>query len=748
MNWIRVGLLGILIIWRGAMLPGALVAQNLHKSQKRLERILPEFNRAFEENNPAILSTRAYRHDLRILKRSYERYHRNYYGVADSLEKRNNEALLLALSGNFSKAAQQLRNVQASRIGYHRGLIHLLQKDYAAALTDLNDSGVSSHGKLNRMVALGVSGDVAGALRTAAALTDLTGKGAYNEAVLMKKSGAEEAAVEKVSAALLKKKLPVYYLQRGDLLMRLGKPERAVTDFGKLSKKMPAALVRYAHALLSLERYQEAVVLLEKYLDSGNPALRPEARLILGDALYGLQRYQEAQSYYERAARYRPLLEPARTGLANVALSERRYGAAKTLLERILEQDKAPVAAWLGLAVANYGLHRYQEALNCFGKAAEKMDPADPSLADMFVSRGYCHYFTGRQESARQDFETAIRLDAGRYEALAGMSNIAIDNKQFSAAGTYLSKALRYQKEDDKMWSNYGNLLLHFGMFRKSYTVFGNAVRLNPRNLNAQNGWGVSLLERDQLELAKVLFDSLVRTNPSSPFILNNRGIVHAYIGNRYEQHQEKDRADASYERAGGDFNAAMNNAPARQFYHVNKGNVFRYWQQFDDARLSYQSYQDKSALNNTAVMMAGLERMKDARYYMGVALQLDSTHKVFQYNMTVLANGKARELAQLVASSRNSGLYSDIGIKYSLDGYVTIYLYDYEYNTLSFPGRHHMPLPRYEFSGDYLIPEYDFTLLPYSAKDDPVVRQKRLRPTKVKSGGKLRSGTRCPVLF
>ena len=106
--------------------------------------------------------------------------------------------------------------------------------------------------------------------------------------------------------------------------------------------------------------------------------------------------------------------------------------------------------------------------------------------------------------------------------------------------------------------------------------------------------------------------------------------------------------------------------------------------------------------------------------------------------------------MMRLVASSDENGPFADIGIKYSRDGFVTIYLYDYEYDKLTFPGRHYMPLPVAEYKEDYFIPEYDFKLLPYAkAKKRIVIKEKRIRykSQKVKMPGSTgKSGTHCPV--
>src|SRR5690606_28371020 len=131
----------------------------------------------------------------------------------------------------------------------------------------------------------------------------------------------------------------------------------------------------------------------------------------------------------------------------------------------------------------------------------------------------------------------------------------------------------------------------------------------------------------------------------------------------------------------------------------------------------------------------------------MGVALQIDSTHRVFHYNMNLLTQGKAKEQARFLASSRDSGHYTEISIKYSLDGYVTIYLYDYEYRRMYFPVRHSVPSPDYQFQELRLIPELDYSFIPYTEKmQEKKVKRKSAKTPKIKWKGRARSGTKCPV--
>lgn len=748
MNRLRLLLL-FMVLFLQKEAPG----QSFAACEKRLEELLPEFNRAIELQEPHLLKQKAYRKKLGRLQKAYTNYRKVYYSPGDSNARANNEAVILALSGHAAKSASQIRFVADStaRASYHRGLALMLAGRYAESAEVLQKSREPNAG-LNSAVSVGYSRGYSEALRFSQRNSggDPTGKGSYNEGLLYLTGGDTAAAFDRFTKALAVRGEDLFTQQRGDLYLLSGSPEKALEDYRQISKRTPSSFTRQGNALVALGRFSKAIPLFRVGLESGEKDVAGAALLGMGNALYGQRAYSEAKVYYQRASRHAPFATQSLCGTANVALAMQQYTFALTIFDRVLTLDTTMTTAYVGRGIAKYGLRDYTGALRDFERTRDLAGVSRSELADVLVCRGYCHYYTGDRESARTDFERAVGIDPARYEALAGLGKIEIDARKYAVAGQHLSKALAYYKENDRMWVNYGNLLLHFGMFDKAFGVFRNAIELNSSNLHAQNGRGITLLEKDRLEESRLLFDSLLRTNPGRPLLLNNRGIVHAYLGNRHAQYHESQQADKSYKLAEADFNQAMQNAPARKFYHVNKGNVFRYWQQYDDARLAYQSYQDKSALNNTAVLLAGLERMKDARYYLGVALQIDSTHRVFQYNMRTLAQGKAREMARFVASARDQGPYTEISLKYSLDGYVTIYLYDYEYEDLYFPGRHHLSLPVRAMGQYRLIPEFDFSLMPFSEKrpDNASVKRTPGRLPKLKLRGRPKNGTRCPVLF
>ncbi|QRR03717.1 tetratricopeptide repeat protein [Dyadobacter sandarakinus] len=753
---IRLLILSGLVLW-WAFTATEACAQDFSECQRIIKELLPVFNRAFEENNPVLLREEAYQRGVRNLQSAYTLYNKQHFGAADSVQRMNNEAVVLALSGNYQKALHLSQALEPGEkendIRYNRGLFAMLAGRYREAVQEFSVVPGHAQSSLNTLVALGKQKQYGEALDFASGASTRSsgGKWNYNIGLTYKFKKMPEEAVNELTTAIRQKDEMAYRLQRGDILMHAGQHKKAVRDFEKVARAHPKAQIRYANALLSLGQFGAARAMFERYLEGDDRHFKADAYLGMGHACYGLQQITEAQRYYRLASTLQREAPPLLCGIGNTYLSRHEYQTAFGFFDKVIKKDSSYLPAYLGRAVSWYGQKKYDLALADFKKAEAALDADNRFFADLFVTKGFSEYYLKKAGAAQDDFQKAVRLDGTRYEALAGISSIMIDQKRYSEAGQYLSRALQYEKGYDVMWSNYGNLLLHFDMYKKSFDVFRKAVSLNPANINAQNGWGVVLLENDQLDRSIALFDSLVNEHPELPFLNNNHGIVQAYIGNRHDQRRQSQEASLRYDGAFADFKKAMETAPARKFYHVNQGNVYRYMERFDEAKVSYQSYQDKSALNNTAVMYAGQERLNDARYYLGVALQIDSLHRVFQYNMTILAKGKQKEMMRLVASGDENSPFSDIGIKYSRDGFVTIYLYDYEYDPLSFPGRHYMPLPAAEYQEDYFIPDYDFKLVPYSKKKHTAARKRHVKykTQKVKlPGSKGKRGTRCPALI
>ena len=96
------------------LVPRAAFAQDFNECQRIVKDLLPVFNRSFEENNPALLREETYQRGIRNLQAAYAMYHKQAFQPSDSVQRMNNEAVILALLGNYQKAFHIMEELDLS----------------------------------------------------------------------------------------------------------------------------------------------------------------------------------------------------------------------------------------------------------------------------------------------------------------------------------------------------------------------------------------------------------------------------------------------------------------------------------------------------------------------------------------------------------------------------------------------------------------------------------------------------------
>uniref|UniRef100_UPI003F7305C7 tetratricopeptide repeat protein n=1 Tax=Dyadobacter sp. TaxID=1914288 RepID=UPI003F7305C7 len=370
--------------------PGNATAQDFGECQRLVKDLLPVFNRSFEENNPTLLREESYQRGIRNLQSAYALYHKEAFDPADSVQRMNNEAVILALLGNSQKALHIMEELDLSKqdahLRYNRGLFALLSGKYNAARNDFAEAPGGSQANLNTVVSFGKQKQYGQAIDFAAGNSAKSsgGKWNYNLGMAYKYTGRTEEAIDEVTTAIRQKDEMAYRLQRGDMLMRTGNEKRAVKDFERVARKHPKAQIRYANALLSLGQFGAAKAVFATYLETDDRTFRGDAYLGMAHSNYGLKLISEAQRYYKLASTLKWETPALQSGIANTHLSKREYQTAFTLFDRVIKKDSTYMPAYLGRAVAYYGQKKYDLALKDFKKAEKAMDENNRFFADLF----------------------------------------------------------------------------------------------------------------------------------------------------------------------------------------------------------------------------------------------------------------------------------------------------------------------------------------------------------------------------
>lgn len=665
----------------------------------------------------------------------------------DFVPRQNNGAITLAEAHKNGPALALLDRAAQTRpsdtLAYNRALLLIRLKRYDEAAKILAERPAFAHAQLNLGLLQSQLGVVQQGLKTlesAPVSADWVSTKALNRALLHYQSGYYEDALYALESAANNS---IAQLLRADIAVAKGQYNAALKRYKELEDDEtfgPIIPVRVGNALLGLRRFKDAIKEFENYLKSGDRTAIPSARLGLASALYGLDDYEEAIGEYRAAVQLMPQSDLARTGLANAYASNHDYRNARTYYEAVLKQNPEHTNAQMGLGVVAFRQNKPDEAASHFAQIKAELQPTNPDHADAFLHQGLLALRQNQPDTAQQALEVALRLRPGDASGLSGLSELYRKQELYGKALEALDQTI-YQtakhhwpgatqptpemsaKTKARMLANRGSLLLKINQIEQAYPVFKEALKNDRSNVNALNGLAVSLLEMDKLDQAGTVYDSLINGGIRKSFLHNNRGIVRAYEALQADKRNQTDKARQLYQRALADYERAQQLDTTRKFYQNNLGNVLKNLGRYKEAIEHYENYFSKSAINNLGALYAADKKPDFSRYYLNLAIQLDSNNAIYHYNRAQFYRQFHPDSLILkpnvVAAERQMSMGS-ISTKYSRDGFVNIYLYDYDFDASDYPADHRFPIrPEIPRAPD-LLPVEDFVRMPEPGNPTP----------------------------
>lgn len=532
------------------------------------------------------------------------------------------------------------------------------------------------------------------------------------------------------------------------------KADKLATRVGK-HPSGPRFLVQRGNSSLALAEYTTAEALYREYLATKDPYYRFAARLGLGHALYRQRKYQEAVLEYDAACRLNDFSAEAWLSLGNAYVGTNGQRQAQKAYERALDLDSTQKHAWLGLGIIYYRLQNYSEAVCCFEQAGEILNAKNPHHADFFAARAFCRLYSHQTALAKDDVQTAVQLSGKGLLPCLAMSEYCRIEGYFLTSLKWLERAIRANPEISvRMLVNRGNIYLKCNEYQQALDDFTQAHALDPSNINASNGLGVSYLNIDDIDRAKVLYDSLLRKK-QLPMLYNNRGIVQSYMSLR-ERHNRDQAEEAKFSDLSlKDFEKGLEIDSTKKAYNVNIGNVFKNRNEESSAIAHYQLYLSKNAINNMGVLFAKDTRKDFSKHYIDIAITYDSSNTIYLYNRAKLHHDHFKDQFFRRADFQQAFKLKptqDISLKYSPDGFITIFLFDYEFETYHFPGNplfdiHPQPINDFAFlpSLDFIPMKEGGEIRTRNGKGGYLVTKNQLqfRPASRKQRGR----TKCPKI-
>ena len=313
------------------------------------------------------------------------------------------------------------------------------------------------------------------------------------------------------------------------------------TAAGNVSDNRTTDLFEKVSTLLKKDDHLNAIEALDAIINLNPDNLK--ALSLKADALFHLERYDEAAGYYDKITSIDPTYLDAYlwNDIGSAFFNLGDYEKADAYYDRAINLD--PDFAW---ALRNKGLvqqvHRnYPEAITYYNKAIE----ANHQYLDPYYDKGTVLLDQGSPDLAIPCFDAVLKLEPENVWAwgMKARALEALENDE-EALKCY-EKATKINPDDIVTWNDKGNLLYKLDKYEAALVCYNKVIELDPESTY---GWSnkalaeVCLGKADELKQTykKVVefTERAIVNDPGNLGMWSDLGFAHEYLGN-YERSEE-----------------------------------------------------------------------------------------------------------------------------------------------------------------------------------------------------------------
>ncbi len=213
-------------------------------------------------------------------------------------------------------------------------------------------------------------------------------------------------------------------------------------------------------------------------------------------------------------------------GLGRLAERQKKWNTAASHYRRALELNGKSVAAALGLGRSMEEVDKTAARI-AYGRAIE----IDPSSAEACNDFGVFLFRSEETDRAIAEMIEAVRLSPQRAVFHENLGRAYRKQQKWKEAERELAEATRLAPNETSAWATLGHLRAQQKNFEGAAAAFRAALDLDSSSEEAASGLGDSLSEAGRLPDAEALLIKVLESNPSSPVLWNNLGVVRTRRG-------------------------------------------------------------------------------------------------------------------------------------------------------------------------------------------------------------------------
>jgi cellulose synthase operon protein C len=364
-----------------------------------------------------------------------------------------------------------------------------------------------------------------------AALDDAKAPGDYEAARVHFESGELQLATQKLKVLLSEK--PRHVSSRillGRTYLNLGYAAAAEEQFGVAMRSgadIGLLAVPLGESLRDQRKFGELLETLKPKSFSSD--VRAQVLILHGEAQLALRKLDAAKESFLSAQALAPSSAAPLTGLAHLALLEKRYADARGAAERATRIEPEHAGAWFVRGEIERTSGRLDDALGLLDEAIKRAEahiPARNARAAILIDR--------RQfDAARTDVEfVRIRMPGDPQAAYLHARILFHDGHRgaareaLSAAANALARMRPEELRDHAPSALLAGIVAQAQeRMEDAYQYFSDYVNRFPFNASANSRLASLALSRGELERAAKLVEPVLRAQP-------NNGRAHAVVGN------------------------------------------------------------------------------------------------------------------------------------------------------------------------------------------------------------------------
>lgn len=282
--------------------------------------------------------------------------------------------------------------------------------------------------------------------------------------------------------------LPLYYL--AEMMLEIGKREWAIDNFN-------AAAFYFRMA---------------QYL---SPDLE-QTYLLLGDIMEKVGQFNDAIALYQHIPSTSSFYRKAQTRVAVSHYKLEQLDESRLQLMGLAESDAKDYESLLTLADMFMDLDKYEEAIETYSKALERIGDVEKEHWSILYARGIAYEQLKQWEKAEPDFLKALELYPDQPEVLnyLGYSWLIMD-KNLEEAKDMLQKAVIQRPTNSYIIDSYGWALYKLGLYEEAVAFLERANALIPDNITTNEHLGDVYWQTGRFREARFQWERALKLDPN-----------------------------------------------------------------------------------------------------------------------------------------------------------------------------------------------------------------------------------------